>query len=390
MLDTVTMRVLLAVVALLVLLVFLAGTYRRTRSRYAAWWSVSLLLSGLASVAYLFNGTALQVVFNPVGNVLSVVGAGCVWFAARAVRGRAPLWWVLAAIVAVVALAAYLDDPLHDAWTGGEALLAGMLAGFVLAAREVAGLWRERRRHLSPARWDVVGSSLLALLVAGTSMAALYVGRLVAFVVWGPEDARFDTWFGAGVTTLAMILMLVVTTFGVTSISHYESARDVRRRAAYDSLTGLLTRAEFLDRAEGWRARRGHGAIAVVADLDRFKQINDALGHEAGDRALRAFGAAARESLVGQGICGRLGGEEFAMLLETTDLDRAHEVLRRVSERYALGSPVRLGAPTASYGVTIAHGHEPVAGVLARADAALYLAKSRGRDRVEVDSGGGV
>ncbi|WNM28803.1 GGDEF domain-containing protein [Demequina capsici] len=385
MLDATTMRIVLATVTGIVLLLFYVGTYRRTGSRYAMWWCFALLASGTSTGLYLFNGTGLQAIANPLGNVFGVVGTGCVWFAARAVRGRAPIWPVEAFLVGVVGLAAFLDHPAHDIWAGGGFLLWGMLVNLALTVGETILLIRERRGATRSAEPDVTTSALRALLVASGGLAVLYAGRIAGYYLLGPFDPRFKEWLGSSVTTLAITVVLVIATFSVSEISHYEVTREIRLRARYDDLTGLLTRAEFLEQADAWRGRRPGAAIVMMADLDHFKALNDALGHAAGDRALLAFGTACRQAVEGRGIAGRIGGEEFAILLHGDDVTSARQVAAEISHRYAHDTPIRLGTPTVSYGVAAAAAQEILSDAIARADRALYRAKRAGRDRFEVD-----
>ena len=136
----------------------------------------------------------------------------------------------------------------------------------------------------------------------------------------------------------------------------------------------------------------------MLFDLDRFKEINDRMGHAVGDRVLETFAKSATATLGADVLFGRIGGEEFASLLPVGDLGEAYAVADRVRRNFA-DAASRFAddalAPTVSVGVTI--GLDPTAGVdvlLAIADQALYRAKSNGRNRVEaiapLDAGGEV
>jgi diguanylate cyclase (GGDEF)-like protein len=124
----------------------------------------------------------------------------------------------------------------------------------------------------------------------------------------------------------------------------------------------------------------------MLIDLDHFKRINDTWGHSAGDDALRHFVAIAQRCMRVQDTMGRLGGEEFAVLLPRASAEQAQSVAERLRGLLA-DHPLRLGADervalTASIGVTLLRPGESPDVALGRADQAMYQAKSEGRNRV--------
>lgn len=164
---------------------------------------------------------------------------------------------------------------------------------------------------------------------------------------------------------------------------------ELRRLATTDSLTGLLTRRAFAAEAarEIARAQRSGSPLACVAfDIDHFKSINDRHGHAAGDRVLKAVAGLCRTSLRAIDVAGRLGGEEFAILLPEADADAAAEVaerLRRALEATPLTEGEETIRVTASFGSAVVRaGEDSVEPMMERADAAAYEAKRGGRNRV--------
>ncbi|MEF2144682.1 MAG: sensor domain-containing diguanylate cyclase [Desulfovibrionaceae bacterium] len=160
--------------------------------------------------------------------------------------------------------------------------------------------------------------------------------------------------------------------------------------ASTDHLTGANNRRHFMElaRQEFSRRRRHAGNISLLLiDLDRFKSVNDSMGHAAGDAVLKNFTTRCLGILREEDSFGRLGGEEFAVLLPNTDLDGAVQVAERIRAVMA-ENPVRTTSgsvlTTVSVGVALApSGMNDVDELLALADKALYRAKQAGRNRVE-------
>jgi diguanylate cyclase (GGDEF)-like protein len=164
--------------------------------------------------------------------------------------------------------------------------------------------------------------------------------------------------------------------------------QDMVARTTLDPLTGVGNRAAVLHQLESqvdMARRHGRPLAIVLVDLDRFKQLNDTLGHKAGDQALEAFGALLRRRLRGSDPVGRLGGDEFLIVLPETSAPlalSAADGLRRALSDLSRG-PEGRGLPlTCSLGVAeLRPGDSDGGALLARADAALYAAKTGGRDR---------
>lgn len=158
--------------------------------------------------------------------------------------------------------------------------------------------------------------------------------------------------------------------------------RELIRLATTDALTGMFNRRAFFDRAATLceRAQSGAPLAAIMADLDHFKRINDTHGHAAGDEVLRAVAGA----LMSEGaLVGRLGGEEFALLVEGGLAEKAAAVAERLRDkitglRFGIGSLTL----TCSFGVSQWRAGDSIDRLLQRADVALYEAKVAGRNRV--------
>jgi diguanylate cyclase (GGDEF)-like protein len=163
----------------------------------------------------------------------------------------------------------------------------------------------------------------------------------------------------------------------------------LRAQANTDPLTGLANRAALLERgnSEFIRARRfGDDLAVMMMDVDHFKQVNDRYGHGAGDEVLRRLARTAAGTVRNVDLVGRLGGEEFAIILVRTRAREAVACAERIRASIAaleFESPNGTFSITASFGVTQAMGDDAsFAAVLNRADKALYRAKHDGRNRV--------
>jgi diguanylate cyclase (GGDEF)-like protein/PAS domain S-box-containing protein len=166
----------------------------------------------------------------------------------------------------------------------------------------------------------------------------------------------------------------------------------LERQARTDPLTGCANRRHFMELAEHElaRARRYTEEVSVLMlDLDHFKEINDRYGHQAGDLTLQRLVQICQSTLRAEDTVGRLGGEEFAILLPESARNKALEVAERLCRAVAAADvPLEGKAPlrfTTSIGVaTLAQEDSDIGVVLGRADKALYEAKSAGRNRVVV------
>lgn len=162
---------------------------------------------------------------------------------------------------------------------------------------------------------------------------------------------------------------------------------ELRTLSQRDDLTGCLSRRAFLELAEAaqrGRATDAKGSALLLFDLDHFKAINDTYGHPAGDEVLRKVAKAVAATLRKGDQFGRLGGEEFGVLLTGVDAADALTLAERLRLTIADVRADRCPPVTASIGLSLLGGDTDVDNLFNRADAALYRAKRGGRNRVEV------
>ena len=169
-----------------------------------------------------------------------------------------------------------------------------------------------------------------------------------------------------------------------------QPSTQLHRRALVDALTGLATRAAFMDAAllEETRWLSLPRPVSLITlDIDRFKSVNDTYGHATGDVVLTSVARVVLDTVRRVDVAGRLGGEEFAILLPSTPLSVATTVaerLRTAVEAMRLKAGEAAIQVTASFGVTERSHHSSMSAAMEAADAALYAAKRGGRNRVEL------
>jgi diguanylate cyclase (GGDEF)-like protein/PAS domain S-box-containing protein len=181
---------------------------------------------------------------------------------------------------------------------------------------------------------------------------------------------------------------VLVTAYDITSRKEAEDR--TRHVAFHDALTDLPNRALFIDRAEaalGLARRESSQVGLILLDVDRFKNVNDSLGHDAGDELIRRSADRLREALRGSDTVARLGGDEFAVLLPGLRSDETTRVARKLLE--AMRQPFLVAGRelrvSASLGLAIGpEDGEDVQTLVKSADTAMYRAKDAGRDRLQL------
>lgn len=206
------------------------------------------------------------------------------------------------------------------------------------------------------------------------------------------QDLGRAMLFMLGMWLLFVLLLLLTHQIIVRLVRRLSQLSDrLAWRASYDGLTRLLNRSAFFERfeAEAARCRALNAPLAVIQlDIDHFKAVNDTWGHQAGDQALIRVAAIISQALRKNDLAGRVGGEEFCVVLPETGLADAEKVAERMRERLAaktiLVNASQCFSVTLSAGVASSEeqGDYQTTRLQAEADRRLYLAKSQGRNRV--------
>lgn len=222
-------------------------------------------------------------------------------------------------------------------------------------------------------------------------IAAFEIERATSFIV---NPASVKAYLHADRTTDSRWLLPVLVTTGIfhlvwLAMVFGRQVLQSRRLARYDALTGLLLRPAFereLAQTLAFARRNGHGVVVAFLDIDHFKRINDLGGHAAGDRVLQQIAWLLRKGVRASDYVGRWGGDEFVLVLQQTTAEGAHAFLVRLQQDIqanAIVVPKGCAPVTLSIGFcTCKDGEDDPDALIARADAAMYEAKRRGRNTV--------
>lgn len=242
-------------------------------------------------------------------------------------------------------------------------------------------LSHRRKRALDVALLVVFVASMLQFLVKPFMAIAIGSGPVPQFYLASNYAAYSQTLGAVLLITNGLLLLLVIVR---------DVMAEMTAQSETDTLSGLLNRRGFEDhgdKAMSLAARSGVPTVMIVADLDHFKQINDKYGHATGDQVIASFAAVMRECAAPYTVLGRLGGEEFAVLMPGANLatGKLYAETVRSAFRGLPDSLTGLDAPaTASFGVAQLMPFDHLSDLLRRADAALYQAKTDGRDCVRM------
>ena len=228
----------------------------------------------------------------------------------------------------------------------------------------------------------------LLVLFAASGLQFLSKPALAAMLGSGatPQDYIGSTY--AAISQSVGAMLLIANGLLMLLIIVRDAMAEMTARSETDTLSGLLNRRGFEDRADRLLAttlRAGVPGAMIVADLDHFKAINDSYGHDAGDRVIRAFADVLGSTADARAVIGRLGGEEFAVFMPGANLAAARLYAEGVRSGFSSLSIANLGPDrrvSASFGVAQLRVGDSLSDLLRRADAALYQAKKSGRDRV--------
>lgn len=375
--DIPTIFFVLALICGLIGIVFLVAWFRRRRGAVALRAGLAGMMASVAIGLILARGHIPDRISIDVANMLLALAFGFIWAAVRALN-RVDAPWVYIVAGAAVWLAACTIPPFYAEMGYRIGLISWITAGYSLAC--AYEFWRTD----GGVRLDTQKALAVVCLLHG--MAVTYRGIHSAFV--SPLTAMFE---GDTLQALLMlepaIALIAITILGIGLVRE-RAERELKLQAETDGLTGVLNRNAFFaaaERAVRDAERSSRSVALLVFDLDHFKSINDIHGHLVGDRTLQFFTRVIRRAVRENDIVGRIGGEEFAVLLDGVDRAAAEAIAERIRRDVSLENVSKLNgcaAATVSAGVAVAVGGD-IRTLFERADKALYDAKRGGRDQVK-------
>jgi diguanylate cyclase (GGDEF)-like protein len=373
--DPPTMFLALVASTMAAVLLLLWCFWLNRSERSLLWMAIGFVLASGANLLFAGRARLPEWAAIDIGIAVLLLGVSFIWIAARVFNGRPVELWVPAAGPALWLIAC-----------GVPAVYAN------LDARVVAGTVISAAYYLLAAREFALKDGLLsrfAMTVVLCIHALIVLLRIPLLLTDASEglSAPATAWFG--LATLEAAVFIQILAFLMVSLIKERVESQLRSAALTDSLTGLANRRAFFQWSEAALAqarRHARPFAAIVFDLDRFKAINDRLGHPAGDLVLETFAEAARKRVRGGDFVGRLGGEEFAVALPDATVLEACLVAEEVNHAFRI-AVASLGKPglfaTASAGVAQAPATAcSVEDLLSLADRALYEAKGLGGDQV--------
>jgi len=371
----------MSVAGLLATAFFIVGLYGRSES--GSRWLAFAYLCGVVYYAVeaaipFFEDARLPVVFGFAVFLLATVlfnagvarkyGVRCPW------RLMATLFVVSVAAVAVVQELPRQSFPRMMAYQAPFAAMQAIAVAMILS--------RRARRTIDTA---------FAFLLAASAVHFLMKPFLAQAVGgWGADPQAYLNSSYALFSQTAGVVFSLAVALTMLVILVRDTFLEMAARSETDTLSGLLNRRGFERRADAAMASAIDQRLPVslvIADIDHFKSVNDTYGHAAGDNVIAAFAAFLGTAASDHHVAGRIGGEEFAIVLPGTNLTAAR--LFAEGARSALAAMPVEGLPedrrvTASFGVAELLPGEGTSSLMRRADAALYQAKNDGRDCVRI------
>ena len=341
-----------------------------------ALWGIANIVAAAGILSLMLGFTMHQPAWLAIGGILMPLQSGLMWKAARTFDAKpAPLYLTLLGpvIVGLAGAAPVLKDV-----TGSLSLVAGALYAMALATT----LWLGRKERLA-ARWPLI-------ILSAAHAGALFIGTYSTFDGSTSQDAVPLVASLFGFIYFESIVFALGTSLFIYALVKERKEATGRMAALVDPLTGIANRAGFLENAERVleRCRRSGAPVSVTMfDLDRFKGVNDRHGHAIGDAVIRKFCEITTAALRPNDVFGRLGGEEFAVVLPGSSIEAAYARAERIRASFAENCQFiqeRQVNATVSGGVSVSvNAEQTLDALLEDSDVALYGAKAEGRNRIK-------
>lgn len=347
------------------------------RERYVAYAAAAYFWTTLAFLI-LDVGPALPMHFERLPANFALLMTSIFYAAAFIGRFALPIPWRAMTVTALISLSVFgwylFVDPNIRGRIQSISIGAGLIALMI-----VKTLWRVEKPHLIDKLLFAIAALSAVNLIFRPAMILTFSGNFSTYAEFQQSIYWATVQLNQAVLSVASAIVLMVAVA-------IDVIAELREQADSDNLSGLLNRRGFEAKA-GAALRRcvegGRPVALLIADLDHFKQVNDRHGHAVGDAIIAGFGALVRDTGPAEMVAGRIGGEEFALLLPGAGIEAA----RRFADNIRVGLtpacvhriPPTL-APTVSIGLAVGLPGTGLSQLLRQADQALYDAKRAGRN----------
>jgi diguanylate cyclase (GGDEF)-like protein len=368
--------------ALLLMLIGFRGVRRSTPDLHGSRQLVGFILCALSSILLFGLRPWTPILISQIlPNFLLFLGGLFVYLAAADVLQKPRRLFPWPGLVLFLGLPPFLwFTYVHDNVLGRLAVHAAVMGAIFLTTAVL--LFQEKDAAIRPSSQACAWLLILSTVLQGAWFVSDY--RMAPMA--GTNFIHPDL-VNVGFSYLSMILALA-TVIALLWLALTVHRLDLSKMAQTDALTGLLNRRAFEEilRRELLRCERSGGLMGLMLiDLDYFKQVNDTMGHFAGDDVLRRIATALRDGTRPSDVLARYGGEEFVVLLRNAALEESRVAAERIRQQIAnvggLPGSVNL---TASIGVAVSEPRDTSTDFLLRADEALYRSKREGRNQVSV------
>ena len=351
-------------------------------------WAIGLVLLAFGSGIYASTGGLPGNILSPLcANAVILWGLGFGLIGTQMFYSRECSWWLFHFVWALGMVASGYYVIVNSDYSGRFAIFS--ILAFALYSYQVVLIWGYGERHFSTVFFGLLMLFQSVVVLIRGVLAMTHSSDDMNLFVSGPNQNLY---------LLTSHFMTLLLTVGFMTVATRRLQTILERRSTLDPLTQVLNRRGFTEvyAKEHALMRREQTVMTMLSiDLDYFKAINDCYGHSTGDRVLADVASVIAKALRASDHVARFGGEEFIVLLPATGLERAHHVAERIqtvlraprSETESEQSAAAAALPpyTVSIGIACqASPDEDLDNILLRADRALYCAKERGRDRIEI------
>jgi diguanylate cyclase (GGDEF)-like protein len=369
-------------VMIAIMLVVVGNAFPRAYQNSLRWWWVGLIMQPAGFILIALRGVLPSFASIVVANIFIATGFVCFAIAMRIFTGvKQRRLYALALVVLAGVIATYFSV------VNDQIVVRTVLLSFIHSGLLLFGMLSVYRSDLKVTRVSKVLAILFLLSALVTFNRGMYY-----VITQAPINDLFSMAWPTTLTFSMGGLLPVVATVGFLLMCTEDSQKRLERMASEDYLTGVYNRralSEFGAREIARSRRHGSPLSLILLDIDFFKSINDELGHAAGDAALIETVKRLKSLLRSEDYLGRMGGEEFIILLPDTNASQAMMTANRIQQVFSNTAITLLNKPrpiTLSGGIALLSAQDiQFDDVLRRADQAMYLAKMMGRNRMELD-----